>query len=341
MSHEQFEESIPLYVVGALERAERQTLEAHLLGGCTACRTALEEYRPVAAKLPFALPRLAAPPGLKTKLMAAIAQPAPLREPSASSPHASREPIRLQPERTSGRPSSWAWLSHPGLAAASLVLLVLAGWYIHSIRSQLDIALADRQKAEIGLQETVERLTSIQKMVTEQEQAVTALRGEVTERSAGLGEIQAALATREAELDELRTQVTVREREVATLRTALAQRDEMLTFLRSPNVKVISLSGSERAKSAGAFLLYDADSKKAFFYSFNMPALPAGKIYQLWAIVDKPISAGIFSTDAGQKGRLIVRTVPEFSHIKKFAVSVEPEGGRPQPTGDIYLAGQL
>src|SRR5574341_875048 len=341
MSHELFEEAIPLYVVGALERAERQALEAHLLSGCAACRTTLEEYRPVAAKLPFALSRVPVPPELKDRILAVISQPAPTREPSLLYGSPSREVATDSEEAPPRRVGFPAWLCHPGWAAASLLILALGAWYTQSIRSQVGIETAQRQRAEVAFQESAERLAAIQRQVAEQEQALANLRTEMAQRSGDIGEFQAALASREAELNKLRDQLTSRERELAGLRTALAQRDEMLTFLRSPAVKVVSLAGLEKARTAGAFLLFDPETKRAFFYAFNMPPLPGGKTYQLWAILDKPVSAGTFSTDAGQKARMIVRGAPELARITKFAVSVEPEGGRPQPTGDIYLMGQL
>jgi len=37
---------------------------------------------------------------------------------------------------------------------------------------------------------------------------------------------------------------------------------------------------------------------------------------------------------------MLIKSLPEFSRMKKFAVTVEPDGGRPQPTGAIYLVGQ-
>jgi len=341
MSHEQFEEAIPLYVVGALDRSERQAIEAHVLSGCTACRAALEEYRPAVAKLPFALPRVPVPPELKSRLVAAVTQTVPSREPSLVPGSPPREPAPVTEEA----PSRWAgfpaWLCHPGWAAASVLLVALAAWYTQSIRSQVDVAIAQRQRTETAFQESAARLATIQRQVAEQEQALAELREDMAHRSGDIGEIQAALASREAEVDELRSQLTQRERELSGLRTALAQRDEMLTFLRSPSIKVVSLAGLEKAKTAGAFLLFDPETKKAFFYAFNMPPLPGGKTYQLWAILDKPVSAGTFSTDAGQKARMVVRSAPDLARIKKFAVSVEPEGGQPQPTGDIYLMGQL
>ena len=43
MAHEQFEEAVPLYAMGALESPERLALEAHLLTGCKVCRMALKQ----------------------------------------------------------------------------------------------------------------------------------------------------------------------------------------------------------------------------------------------------------------------------------------------------------
>jgi hypothetical protein len=192
---------------------------------------------------------------------------------------------------------------------------------------------------ETTLQEEAARLAALQRKFVEQEQLVASLQDELKRNSGVLSGLQARLADREAELARMRAQLA--QLEQATLRKAIDQRDELVPFLRSPHIKVVALHGSEMAKSAGALLLFDPESKKAFLYAFNMPALPAGKIYQLWAILDKPISAGIFGTDTGQKSRLVIRRIPEFGHITKFAISLEPAGGRPQPTGDIYLVGQF
>ena len=159
--------------------------------------------------------------------------------------------------------------------------------------------------------------TDMQKVLAERQQLQTTLRGE---------------------LSDLRAQIAQRDRETADLRKEVAQREEIMTFLRSPNMKVVALSGLQ-AKSAGGFLLFDPQNRKAFFYAFNMPSLPPGKTYQLWAIMDRPVSAGTFDTDAGRKGRMLVDSVP--GDVKKFAVSMEPEGGQLQPTGQIYLSGAL
>ncbi|MBH0180457.1 MAG: hypothetical protein HP490_01935 [Nitrospira sp.] len=45
MTHEELEDAVPLYAVGALERTERQVLEAHLLSGCLMVPASFFEHR--------------------------------------------------------------------------------------------------------------------------------------------------------------------------------------------------------------------------------------------------------------------------------------------------------
>ena len=226
---------------------------------------------------------------------------------------------------------------HPALAAMLVIVFMGVGYYAWRLQTQLTELASGRERVEAALQEATARATALQHDVEARQQQIAALRAQ-----AHAGDTtRAQLAEREQEIAQLRGALAEREMETNILRKTVAQRDEMLTFLRSAQVRVISLAGMERARGAGAFLLYDQDSKKAFFYGFNLPPLPAGKTYQLWAIVNRPISAGTFATDHGAKGRMIIRNLPDLYTITKFAVSMEPEGGRPQPTGDIYLAGQL
>ncbi|TLY22049.1 MAG: hypothetical protein E6K66_08460, partial [Nitrospirae bacterium] len=70
MTHEELEESVPLYAAGALDRIERQALEAHLLSGCASCHSALKDYQSVAALLPLSLSPMRPPRSLKATIMA-------------------------------------------------------------------------------------------------------------------------------------------------------------------------------------------------------------------------------------------------------------------------------
>ena len=48
MTHEEIEDAIPLYAVGALDRSERTAIESHLLTGCPTCHVLVKDYHAVA-----------------------------------------------------------------------------------------------------------------------------------------------------------------------------------------------------------------------------------------------------------------------------------------------------
>lgn len=340
MVHEQFEEAITLYAVGALDRQERQALEAHLLTGCTACRRALKDYQAVAALLPYGLPVATVPSSLTMQVMAAAgyepARPDEVQTPVQESP----TPERLIDREDRTLPASRSWGFYQTLALILILVLGGTGWYAVSQRSQLLLETAQRQRLVTALQEETARLAALQRKLTDQEQLVARLQEELTQRVGEISGMRTSLMERETELARVRTKLAQLEQETVILRRVLSQRDELVSFFRSPHVRAITLNGSEMAKSAGALLLFDPESKKTLLYAFNMPLLPAGKTYQLWAIADRPVSVGIFGVDVGRKSRLVVRRIPDLVLITKFTVTLEPAGGRPQPTGAVYLVGQ-
>jgi len=73
-----------------------------------------------------------------------------------------------------------------------------------------------------------------------------------------------------------------------------------------------------------------------------LPDQGAEKTYQLWVFEKDnpvPVSAGIF--DPAANPRIIFRPVREVENAVTFAVSIEVAGGRPQPEGEVVLAGNL
>jgi anti-sigma-K factor RskA len=82
-------------------------------------------------------------------------------------------------------------------------------------------------------------------------------------------------------------------------------------------------------------------SKGLLFYATDLPVLTPKQTYQLWLvpIQGNPISAGIFQADAKGNGQVILPALPSAVTPKAFAVTVEPAGGVPQPTGPKVLVG--
>ncbi|WP_447598005.1 anti-sigma factor domain-containing protein [Nitrospira sp. Nam80] len=331
MTHEELEEAVPLYAVGALERPERQALEAHLLSGCATCHAALKDYQGVAALLPFTLPPVAPPSELKAKVLAARNPSPPPIEETRQSVKPSLEPgewmNHLFPPITPAR--SWPFQLAFGLL--SLVLFAGAGYFAWTAHSRSTREVEQTTNLREILEQETSKTTALQRDIIERENAIKQLRDELDVRRADLTELRDQVIQRDAELDDLRSQLAQR---------AVRQQDEFAGLLKSPSSKVIALSGTERAKQAGGFVLFDPTGKKAWLYAFDLPDLPAGTVYQLWAIDEKPFSMGFFTLDTGRKGRLLIKGMRNVSKLKQIAISIEPAGGRPQPSGAVYLLSQ-
>ena len=85
-------------------------------------------------------------------------------------------------------------------------------------------------------------------------------------------------------------------------------------------------------------MFVDPASGRALFTAAGLAAPPSNRTYQLWAIAEgKPVSAGIFDTGAAGQGQLLVERAPPPDRIGAWAVTVEPAGGVPQPTGVMVL----
>ncbi len=117
------------------------------------------------------------------------------------------------------------------------------------------------------------------------------------------------------------------------------QLDELVT----QTTRFVSLSGKE-VPTANAKVFWDTTRNEWVVYIFNLPAAPADKDYQLWYITtdQQKVSARVFGTDA--KGRTELRiALPQnvAPRIAATAVTLEPKGGSPQPTSNLYLVGQV
>ena len=132
-----------------------------------------------------------------------------------------------------------------------------------------------------------------------------------------------------------------KETELAVLNTELGTQSEALAFLENPHVVIINLVKTEPGLKAVGRVLWNTDDDTAIFYGVSLPQVPEGKTYQLWAIAgNEPKSAGVFKVNEDGNNVLLIKSLRDFGDITTFAVSLEPAGGVPLPTGEIYLAGE-
>ena len=116
----------------------------------------------------------------------------------------------------------------------------------------------------------------------------------------------------------------------------------VLDVLTAPDtLKVTLVSGSALPVPQGKAFYHPR--KGLLFYAANLPALPAGRTYQLWLVPTQgiPISAGIFQADSQGNGEVLLPPLPSDVTPKAFAVTDEPAGGVPQPTGAKILVGAV
>ncbi len=334
MTHEELEEAVPLYAAGALDRAERQALEAHLLSGCQPCHSALKEYQSVASVLSFGLSPIQAPRALKAKIMAArnpdsLAIDNIVKEPGRPSLEPGEWMNHLFPPIVPARSFSLPW----AIGLATLLIVGLAGYLVWTYTLRLSDDASKIRLLEGSLLEQTTKVANLQRDVSTRDRVLAELQVDAQRKANDAIELKSQLMEREIELDTARAQLS------AVVRGKVPQ-DELAALLRQPDAKVVTLSGSDMAKQASALLLYNPTTQKIWLYSAHLPECPRGTAYQLWAIDQRPVSVGTFQMDAGETSHLLVKRLPEFAKAKKFAVSLEPVGGRPQPTGPIYLIGQ-
>jgi anti-sigma-K factor RskA len=123
-------------------------------------------------------------------------------------------------------------------------------------------------------------------------------------------------------------------------RNELASARRERELLISPEMRTAQLAGTKMAESARARLTYDERTGEAMFTAAKLPPAPAGKAYQLWYIADgKPMPGSVFTTDAEGRAEMHASIPPEGLRAQVFAVTLEPAGGLPAPSGEIYLKG--
>jgi len=136
-----------------------------------------------------------------------------------------------------------------------------------------------------------------------------------------------------ARLDQVTSELDSTRGELARLRLASE-------ILSTPDLRPVVLAGLSDAPAAVGHSFVNPGERRALFNAYKLPPAPAGKTYQLWFIADgKPVSAGIFDVDAQGHAQLVVDSVAPPENIQAWAVTIEPAGGVPQPTGAMVLKG--
>jgi len=127
-------------------------------------------------------------------------------------------------------------------------------------------------------------------------------------------------------------------RERDKLMKEIVARGDQVDDILSPRTRIIAMVGDETPQ-ANAKVFWDTKSQQWAIYIFDLPAPPSDKDYQLWYVTQNAkISAAVFRTNEQGQSVLKLDLPPEaLVGLAATAVTLEPRGGSPQPTGKFYL----
>lgn len=142
-----------------------------------------------------------------------------------------------------------------------------------------------------------------------------------------------------ADLRDLAVRLDRSERQLETATRALGSAQVRMAVLTAPDLARVDLAGQPPAPRASGRAFWSR-TRGLVFAASALPSLPAGKVYQLWVVTAaRPISAGLIQPDSDGSVTASFVTPPDIPPPVAMAVTLEPSGGVPAPTGDKYLVG--
>jgi anti-sigma-K factor RskA len=311
--HDEMRAALAAEALGALDGEERRLLHAHL-AACEACRAELAELRAQAGVLAFASPPAAMEPARSNRVRARLLARAAADRASGDADTSDRTLVSAPPARgdddvtqvvpAAPEPTavpmasprdrdevtqvihitaatSWRRgmvLPWPA-AAASLVLLIVAGAYALNLRERVD-----------------------------------ALSGQVADAQAERTELERTLSEREA----------------------------TLAAVSAPAVRVIDLASADQAEPGGR-MFWDGRTDRWTFFAHDLPAVQAGREYQLWLITPggRKLPAPTFRPGPRGEAQVQATYALPADSLAAVAVTLEPTGGLPEPSGPVVIVGAM
>lgn len=129
-------------------------------------------------------------------------------------------------------------------------------------------------------------------------------------------------------------------RQIADLKSQLVDAHADATRLRASNafigLRLTTLEAKDAAYASSKIMVaWDPYQHRGVVAIQNLPPPPAGYNYQLWVLdpgAEAPLHAGVLT------GSRSFAVKPVSAPSPGFAISLEPDGDQPEPTGPILFA---
>jgi Anti-sigma-K factor rskA len=154
--------------------------------------------------------------------------------------------------------------------------------------------------------------------------------------------LRGRIAELTSELDQARAAVAASESRMAMVQRTADRNESALAVLTAPDVARIDLAGQPDAPKASG-RAYWSRTRGMVFSAAALPPAPTGRTYQVWVVTSAPapISAGLIEPDNAGYASAVFATPPDIPQPVAVAVTVEPAGGVPSPTGPKVLVGTV
>jgi anti-sigma-K factor RskA len=118
--------------------------------------------------------------------------------------------------------------------------------------------------------------------------------------------------------------------------------ERLAQLLAAPGAAVWEVAGTAEAPEARARLVGLPDGRAGVLLAAGLRRLPAGSEYQVWFLRGgRPLPNATFRVGHDGVARQVVQAPGPLRDYEVVAITPEPAGGSPAPTGPIVLAGQL
>lgn len=348
MTHETFRELLPLYVIGALDGDELLQFERYVAENRERSEPEIAELQSVADQITLAAPPATPSHAVFHRVMAAI------EEEQVEGPVRTRTRVEREREGFDVGALIFRWIPWTAGAVMCVLVAIMTG-QMRVLTDQLR-TMTERGNDLSGQNTTLQsRLNHLQTQLDAQAQEFRGQSEELHAKNDKQGRdieelqvLNAQLATDKAELvratDQLREQLQQQKLLVASLDKKVSEQDAWLDVFREPAIRVAQMTDPKKEGPAVAKVYWHDVKKTGYVVASNLTPVIKGreKCLELWAICgnEPPVAAGIGWTDEAGHGVMEIKLAKEIACADKFAVTIEPAGGGPVPTGPMILFGQ-
>lgn len=304
-------DSIPAFVLGALDNGEAARVAAHV-AGCSACRGEADSFRSVVGLMPYSAGALDPPPRVKQQLLARIA--AATNEPAAPT----TQPARPLPTPRAAQAERW---TRPALAFSLVLALAFGG-----------VALDARQRAD-----------QLAADLEAQRQALSIAEANLAQVRQAESSAAAQLATSQQELADVAARLVESQREVLALQQNTQQGEQLVSFIAAPQTVSQPLGTTVRApQEASARMFMQPGHNRLVLLIYGLDSAEPGKVYRLWlAKESQALAVGTLKVNADGVAEVALDAPEPMDSYDQVMITLDEDDTAAAPSDEIIFEAEL